>query len=86
MHHYVQGSNGLYPEWYLQFPTVRENSSCITRQLNNLYVPKYKTDSGARAITVLGPKLWNDLPNCITNSSSFYSFKSRLRNLFLNNP
>ncbi len=31
---------GLYPEWYMKFPTAREKTSSTTRQLNDLYVPK----------------------------------------------
>ncbi len=75
--------NGLYPEWFLKFPTVRENAASITRQENNLYVQRTRTDTGARATTVCGPKFWNNLPQCILNSGSLHSFKSSLRNLLL---
>lgn len=77
--------NGLYPEWYLHFSTVREHTAGTTRQVNDLYVPRSRTDSGTRATTVTGPKYWNDLPHCITNSGSVHSFKSRLKNLLLSN-
>ena len=73
---------GLYPEWYMKFLTVREKTSSTTRQLNELYVPKVRTDSGVRAITVSGPKLWNNLPSFIKNSGSLQIFKSRLRTSF----
>ncbi len=71
--------NGLYPEWFLQFPTVREHTDGITRQANNLCVPRTTTDSGTRATCVTGPKLWNDLTDAIINSGSLHSFKSRLK-------
>lgn len=75
--------NGLYPDWYLKLSTVRDNTTTTTRQGNNLYIKRTKTDSGARATTVCGPKLWNELPHYITTSGSLHSFKSSLRNLLL---
>lgn len=77
--------NNCYPDWYLKFPTVREHTTSNTRQLNNLYVGRARTDSGARAITILGPKLWNTLPTNVINSESLYAFKSRLSGILLNN-
>lgn len=74
--------NGIYPEWYLKFSTVRENTGSNTRQVNNLYVPRVRTDAGARAIAVRGPMIWNNLPTSVTNSGNLHIFKSRLRNLF----
>ncbi len=40
--------NGLYSEWFLKFPTVRENTASITRQENYLSVERTRTDTGAR--------------------------------------
>ena len=72
--------NGLYPEWFLQFSIVREHTGGTTKQLDDLYVPRTRTDLGTSATTVTGPILWNDLSDCITNSGSLHSFKSRLKN------
>ncbi len=76
--------NGFYPDWYLKFPTIRENTRSNTRQLNNLFVPRVRTDCGARAITILGPKLWNTLPSSVIISASLHAFKSRLSDYLLN--
>lgn len=75
--------NGLYPEWYLKFSTVRENTSTITRQENKLFVPRNRTDTGARTTTICGAKLWNNLPHPIINSGSLQKFKSNLTKLLL---
>ena len=75
--------NGLYPEWYLKFSTVRENTASATRQENNLYVQRTRTDSGARATTVCGPKLWNLLPHDIVNSGTLHGFKTSLKKCLL---
>ncbi len=77
--------SGLYPTWYLTFPTVRENSARRTRHLNDLHIPRARTDSGARATAILGPKLWNNLPATITNSGNLHTFKAKLKELLLNN-
>ncbi len=66
---------GLYPTWYLKFPTVRENSARRRGQVNDLHIPRARTDSGASAIGILGPKLWNMLPPDVTNFGSLYTFK-----------
>ncbi len=75
--------NGLYPEWYLKFSTVRENTGSTTRQENKLYVQRTRTESGARATIVCGPKSWNDLPHDIVKSGSLHVFKASLKNLLL---
>ena len=72
----------LYPEWYMIFPTVRDTTGSTTRQINDLFVPHGRTDSGLRATTICGPKLWNSLPSPIKNSGSLHIFKTRLRTLF----
>ena len=76
--------NGFYPNWYLKFPTVRENTTVSnTRQLDNLYVSRARTDCGARAITILGPKLWSALPTSVTKSESIHTFKSKVSKFLL---
>ncbi len=75
--------HGSYPEWLLSFSTVSEATGSITRQNNNLYVPKIKTDSGARSVAVRGPKLWNELPTCIKEAPNPQIFRRRLKNYLL---
>ena len=75
--------HGLYPDWYIKFPTVSERAASITRQENNLHIPRAKTDSGARATTICGPRFWNNLPHYTRSSLSLHSFKSSLLNVFL---
>ena len=69
----------FYPEWYKSFYTVREITNSVTRQQDCLYVPKRRTDIGARSFDVIGPKMWNNLPTDITNTVSVTAFKSRLK-------
>ncbi len=76
--------NGLYPDWHLNLPTGRDNTTTTTRQGNTLYIKRTKTDTGARATTVCGPKSWNELPHYIVTSGRLHSCKSSLRNLLLN--
>ena len=60
--------SNYYPDNILSLPSVNTMTNSNTRQQNNLYVPKVNTDIGGRALTVLGPKLWNELPVLTTNS------------------
>ena len=75
--------NELYPDWYLKFSTVGENTVSTTRQENNLYIQRSRTESGARATTVCGPKLWNLLPHDVVNSGNLHSFKANLKKILL---
>ncbi len=75
--------HGLYTDWYIKFPTISEKTASITRQENNLHIPRAKTDSGARAATMCGPRFWNNLPHYTRNSRSLHSFISSPLNVFL---
>ncbi len=75
--------NNAYPDWLYSFLAVHESTASVTRQQKNLVVPLYKTDTGARAFAVTGPKTWNSLPSNITSIISHASFKSKLRNFIL---
>ncbi len=72
-----------YPEWLLSFETVNEATRSMTRQHNNLYVPRTRTDTGARSRAVTGPKLWNELPTYIQEAPNLQIFRHRLKNYLL---
>ncbi len=72
-----------YPEWLLSFKTVNEATGNITRQHNDLYVPRTRTDTGARSLAVTGPKLWNELPICIKEAPNLQILRHRPKNYLL---
>lgn len=74
-----KAQNNLYPNWFSQFPTINDISNSTTRQQNDLYVPRTRTDYGARSLKVSGPKIWNDLPNLVRDSNNLPVFKGRLK-------
>ena len=74
----------IYPEWLCKYETVSDVTREHTRQENNLYVPRYNTNTGARSLRVLGPTLWNDLPKHIQNATTIHSFKNELLKYFRN--
>ena len=78
--------NNILPEWVFSLPTIREirENRVNTRHQDNLFIPRATTDTGARNIQILGPKLWNQLPNNIINCHSLNLFKSRLMQYLLN--
>ena len=75
--------NNLLPEWLFSFPTLREVNSRNTRQSSKLCIPRTKTDMGARAITVSGPRVWNAVPTIIQNQLTLKAFKDKLKAHFL---
>ncbi len=72
-------TTNTYPDQLLPLPTVGAVTLSTTRQRHNLYVPRTHTDMGARATSVIGPKLWNNLPNNIKNSTILPTLKKKLR-------
>ena len=72
-----------YPDWLYEFPTVRSVRDTSTRKDNNLYVSNYRTDYGADAMKIIGPLLWNQLPNDVKQCQSTYGLKNQLMEYFL---
>lgn len=69
--------------WLLSFPIVGEVIQVATRQSNDLFVPRTRTDSGKRQLAILGPTLWNNLPNVIKESNNLNLFKCKLKEYYL---
>ncbi len=76
---------GFYPDWLSSLSNRQAVTSRITRQRHSLHVPRTKTHSGDRRTTVLGAKLWNALPPCLTQAPSLNVFKARLEEFLLTN-
>ena len=70
--------NGLYPTWLHFFPTVQNTTNSTTRQQSNLTVLRTKTDTGARAFYINGPRKWNSLPQHVTTANTLSGFRHRL--------
>ena len=77
--------NQMLPEWLFRFPIVGDMQTRLTRQVNDLVVKRTNTDIGARAICIKGPKVWNNIPLQIRNSSSVRVFKEKLKKHILGN-
>ena len=75
--------NSLLPSWLFSFLSVREVNNRSTRQADDLFFKRNKTDIGARALAIKGPKLWNSLPQNIKDSSSEHAFKEKMKNYLL---
>lgn len=70
------------PEWLFKFPTSSEvrGAVVVTRQDNKLFVPRARTNYGARNLYVEGPRLWNSLPDNVLTCQTLTSFKNKLFN------
>ena len=75
--------NQLLPDWLITFTMVSDINPFPTRQGNNLVVPRTQTHTGERGIKVRAPKLWNNLPLDVRNSSSLNVFKKKVKNFML---
>ena len=69
----------MLPEWLFRFPTVGEVQSRPTRQSNHLVIGRTNIDLGSRAISIRGPKEWNNLPTDLRSSPSIQVFKNNLK-------
>ena len=77
--------NNMLPGWLYRFPLVSDTQIRPTRQSNHLAIKRTNTDLGKRAISIRGPKEWNDIPFNIRNSSSIQVFKKKLKRHILSN-
>ena len=70
------------PQWLFEFPTAREErgAAVITRQHQNLFIPRTRTSNGDRNLYVEGPRLWNSLPDNVTNCRTLSGFRNKLFN------
>lgn len=68
------------PCWLFTLPTVQEvNNARPTRQSQDLFVPRTRTDMGKKLFTVKGPTIWNELPEMIKGSPSVHIFRNRIK-------
>ena len=78
--------NGLLPvifnEYYKLNSEVRTR---ITRQDNNIYVPRFKSTIGLKSIKVIGANLWNNSSINIKSSNSLHIFKKLYREWLMEN-
>ena len=77
--------SNMLPDWLFSFPSVGEVQERPTRQANCLAIKRTKTNLASRAITIKGPKEWNNLPINIRNAASVKGFKNNLRKHILEN-
>ena len=75
--------NRLLPEWLFVFPTVSDRMARDTRQANDLFISRTRTDMGAKAVSVKGPSNWNKIPDNIKTSPSLQSFTKKLKEYLL---
>ena len=74
---------GFYPDWFLSFPSVEGVAGSVTRQRQQLHVPRTNTHTGDRCTTVLGATLWNTLPLPLKQSPTLTIFKTRIKEFLL---
>ncbi len=68
--------NNQLPSWLFCFPQVRNVNSTNTRQQDLLHIPRTKTDTGSRSITVSGPKIWSNLPSNVKECNNLHALKA----------
>ena len=74
-----------YPHWLFTLPTVNNVHNNNTRQQELLYVKRTTTDYGQRSLLIRGPRLWNNLPQCIKDVRSEITFKKKLKDFIMYN-
>ena len=62
-----------------------EVSQRSTRHNKLLHFRKVRLEVGRKSFSYFGPKMYNDLPECLKNCVSNVTFKTKLKKLFLDN-
>ena len=77
--------NGLSPKIFSELFQKRGELNYNFRSNNLFVVPKAKSVfNGEETVSVLGPKIWNSLPDEIKEKRSLLSFKTAIKKLDLN--
>ena len=50
--------NNEYPNWLYNFSTVGKNRNIVTRQNADIQINNFRTELGARAMSIRGPSCW----------------------------
>ncbi len=83
--HLYKIKNKMFLDWYMHLPTHNEATrhNYTTRHKHRLQVPLTHTDTGGHSVTVLGPRVWNTLPQHVTDSATLSGFKKRLKDFLI---
>ena len=63
----------------LSIPQIGHIHERVTRQVNDLHVPRTRTKVADRALSVRGSLQWNKLPETIKQETRMASFKKKLK-------
>jgi hypothetical protein len=74
----------IYLKNKIQYLSDRNPCSLRNVVSEKLQIPKAKTELFKKTFTYSGPKLWNELPFSIRQSSSHNAFKTKAKSLILN--
>lgn len=78
--HIYKYYNKLGPEYISNiFTPVNSSERCTRNSAFKLLKPFRRTVNGQKALSFLGPSLWNSLPNSIKDSPSTNSFKHQIK-------
>ena len=75
--------NNCLLSWLVTINSVSDLNERMTRQLDNLYIPRTRTFTGERNLALRGSRIWNSLPADIKHSNSIINFKKKLKEHFL---
>ena len=67
------------------FHFVNDLNHYVTRNTNNLHVPKPNIDMFRQSFAYTGPSLYNSIPKEIMESDSLCKFKKGLKSFMLSN-
>ena len=64
---------------------INESYGCrVTRGFKKLHMKMVTTEFGRKSASFMGAQGWNKLAGTIRNIGNIHTFRSRLKNLFLN--
>ena len=74
------------PHYFDELFFPGENSGISTRySYQKLKIPRRKTNIGQKALSYVGPSIWNSLNNSLKSASSLNTFKHNIKEHFLKN-
>ena len=72
------------PDWLYTLPTTNSISGITTRQGEDLFIQRTRTDMGKKQVNIRGPYLFNKLPQSVKDAGSVLTFNDKLKNFLQN--
>ena len=65
------------------FVSLQATGQCVTRNINNLFIKRYRTTGGQKSLKFIGATIWNNIKEPLKITRTLGLFKRQYKNIML---